>query len=65
MKIIIIKNKEYGNRTYLKDQVLEVTQWKAEEMVKAKIAKILGKKSIEVEKKEVETNEAILIKETR
>ena len=65
MRIEITKNDEQEKRTYLKGQVLDVMPWKAAEMVKANIAKVLFKNIIEVEKKEVETNEAKLVKETR
>jgi hypothetical protein len=57
MKIEIIKNYQDNNRYRLKGIILDVTPWKAEELVKRKVAKVAFKK--------VETAERIDIKEER
>jgi len=57
MKIEIIKNFKDNNRYRLKGLIMEVTPWKAEELVQRKVAKVAFK--------EVETAEKIDIKETR
>ena len=57
MKIEIIKNYKDKTRHRLKGEILNVTPWKAEELCKKKIAKVVFK--------EVETAEIIDKKETR
>ena len=66
MKVEIIKNCQDGARTRLKGQVLTVTSWKAEELVKRKLAKVLFKNTVKVPIEEVETAEKKEVKkETR
>ena len=65
MKVEIIKNIRDGNRHRLKGQILEVTPWKAEELLKKKYAKVLMKKSVNVPIEQVETAFKKNIKETR
>ena len=65
MKIEIIKNCQDGNRTRLKGTILEVTPWKAEDLLKRKFAKVLFKKAVHVPIEKIETAEKIELKETR
>ena len=65
MKIEIIKNIKDGRRHRLKGQILEVTPWKAEELLKKKYARVLMKKSVNVPIEKVETAQKKDLKETR
>lgn len=65
MKIEIIKNHKTKKRHYLKGQTLEVMPWKAEELFKMKIARVLFKKEVHVPIVKAETTEKKDLKETR
>ena len=64
MKVEIIKNCRDGKRTRLKGQTLEVTPWKAEQLLKSKLVREL-KKEVKVPIVKAETTQKIEVKETR
>jgi len=65
MKIEIIKNHKAKKRHFLKGQILEVMPWKAEELFKLKVARVLFKKEVHVPIQKAETAEKKNLKETR
>ncbi len=65
MKVEITKNYQDGNRMRLKGTILQVMPWKAEELLKQKVARVLFKKLVAVPIEKVETAEKKDIKESR